>query len=802
MTRSKKRKLRQRRAMYASVPVVTAISAALAQAQAPAGLSLEEVVVTATKREESLQSVPLAITAFDTAKIDELHIQDFNDYAKLLPSVSFQSQAPGFSHILMRGVSSDANANHSGPQPTVGTYLDDQPITTIQGALDLHLYDISRIEALAGPQGTLYGASSEAGTIRIITNKPKLNVLEAAYNVEGNFVSHGGPGGTLEGFVNFPLGDAAALRVVGWGQHKGGYIDNILATRTFATQGGTVDNAAFAKKDFNDVDIYGGRAALKVDLNDSWTVTPVVMAQDTKTKGVFGYNPALGDLQTTRFSPDDSDDHFIDSALTIEGKISNFDITYTGAYLKRDTAVHTDYSDYTLAYQGSASYASLWVGPNGATINPIQQERNRGRYQMVSQELRFTSPKEYPVRVVGGLYYQRQQHQIESNFVIPGLDPKYAVTGWPDTWWLTEEMRVDRDQAAFAEVSYDLTSKITVTGGLRHFKYDNSLEGFTGYGLTNPLGIPNGPGQAAPTCTLPGVYGGPCLSFDKNTGGNGNTFKLNLNYKFDESKLVYATWSKGFRPGGINRVGTLGPYQADFLTNVELGWKTTFGGAFRWNGALFHENWTNFQFQFLGSNSLTRIANAAAAKIIGLESELSWAATQGLTLTAGFTLMDPQLKGNYCNRLNPDGSPMTTNPCLKPNANPLLPPTPYAPLAPDGQQLPSTSKFKGNLTARYLFPLGTWDGNVQGALLYQSQEYPDLRTKQRTALGVQPGFTTTDFSFGAEHNNYNLELFITNLFDVRGQIFRYSTCGSCSSVANYAVPTQPRTVGVRFGQKF
>jgi hypothetical protein len=185
-----------------------------------------------------------------------------------------------------------------------------------------------------------------------------------------------------------------------------------------------------------------------------------------------------------------------------------------------------------------------------------------------------------------------------------------------------------------------------------------------------------------------------------------------------------------------------------------------------------------------------------------LESDLSWAVSQDLTLTTGFTVMDPQLKGNYCNRLNPDGSPMTSNPCLKPNSNPALPPTPYAPLAPDGQQLPSTSKFKGNITARYLFPLGNWQGHVQGALVYQSQEWTDLRTKQRTAIGVQPGFATTDLAFGGEHDAYSLELFVTNAFDDRGQVFRENACGSCSSVANYAIPTQPRTVGVKFGQKF
>ena len=788
--------------MWAGVPLVTAISTALAQqAVEPAG-GLQEIVVTATKRAEPLQSVPLAVMALDSEQLDREHVQDFNDYAKLLPSVSVQAQAPGFQHALIRGVSSDSNANHSGPQPTVGTYLDDQPITTIQGALDLHLYDIARIEELSGPQGTLYGASSEAGTIRIITNRPELNRFSAAYDVDGNYVAHGALGGTVEGYVNLPLGNAAAVRLVGWRQHKAGYIDNIPATRTYADNGVTISNAPYAGKHYNDVDVTGGRAALKVDLNDNWTVTPVVVTQEEKTSGVFGYIPTLGDLNTERFAPDTSDDRFVDSALTVEGKISNFDIVYTGAYLKRDTTVQTDYSDYTLAYQGLTSYTSLWVGPNGSRIDPTQRERNRGHYEMVSSELRFTTPAEYPLRGVGGLFYQRQQHQIESNFVIPGVNPTYAVTGWPDTWWLTEEMRVDRDQAAFGELSYDLSSRFTLTGGLRHFKYDNSLEGFTGYGLDNPLGIPNGPGQAAPTCVTPGVYGGPCLSFAKSTADDGNTFKLNLNYKLDDDKLIYTTWSKGFRPGGINRVGTLPPYKADFLTNVELGWKTTFAHVLRWNAALFHENWTDFQFQFLGSNSLTRIANAAAARIVGFESELSWAATSNLTLSSAFTVVDPQLKGNYCNRLNPDGSPMTSNPCLKPNSNPALPPTPYAPLAPDGQQLPSTSKFKGNIGARYTFPLASWSAYTQGSLMYQSLEWADLRTRQRNEIGPQPAFATVDVSAGAGHDSYKLALYVTNALDRRGQIFRYSSCGSCSSVATYAVPTQPRTIGLKFSQDF
>jgi len=806
MTRSRKRKLSRVRARWAGVPLLTAISTALAQ-QAPqpqaaqSTARLREIIVTATKRAETLQTVPMAITALDGRKITQLHIQDFDDYAKLLPSVSFQAQAPGFEHPLIRGVSSDSNANHSGPQPTVGVYLDNQPITTIQGALDLHLYDIARIEELSGPQGTLYGASSEAGTIRIITNRPVLDELSAAYDLDGNYVAHGGPGGTVEGYVNLPIGHRAAVRLVAWKQHEAGYIDNVLATRNYAGNGVTISNASVAGSHYNDVDITGARAALRVDLDDSWTVTPVVIAQDEKTNGVFGYIPSLGDLKTERFTPDDSDDRFVDSALTIEGKIHDFDITYSGAYLKRDTHVHTDYSDYTLSYQSSPSYTSLWVGPGGSKIDPTQREINRGHYEMVSNELRFTTPASYPLRAVGGIFYQRQQHQIESDFVIPGIDPTYTVTGWPNTWWLTEEMRVDRDQAAYTQLSYDLTRRITVRAGIRHFIYENTLEGFTGYGPGNPLGMPNGPGESASTCVTPGVYGAPCLSFDQGTSGTGNTYKLNAEYKFDPSKLVYVTWSTGFRPGGVNRAGNLPAYQPDYLTNVELGWKMTFDKVFRWNGAIFHEDWRDFQFQFLGANSLTRIANAGAARILGLESQLEWAVTHKLMLGTGFTVMNPQLRGNYCDRLNADGSPMTSNPCYKPNPSGGSP-IPYAPLAPDGQQLPSTSKFKGNISARYDFPLGAWRGFAQGVLMYQSQEWADLRTKQRAQIGVQPGFSTLDLSFGGVRGDSRLTLYITNVFDNRGQIFRYTSCGGCYNVAAYAVPTQPRTVGIRFGQDF
>ena len=147
----------------------------------PGSAGIGEIIVTATKREERLQDVPVAIQAFSTEKLEELRVTKFDDYVKFLPNVSYQEAGPGFARIFMRGVSSGDNGNHSGPLPSVGMYLDEQPITTIQGPLDIHIYDIARVETLAGPQGTLYGASSQAGTIRIITNKPELGAFSASY---------------------------------------------------------------------------------------------------------------------------------------------------------------------------------------------------------------------------------------------------------------------------------------------------------------------------------------------------------------------------------------------------------------------------------------------------------------------------------------------------------------------------------------------------------------------------------------------------------------------------------------------
>jgi len=294
---------------------------------------IEVVVVTAEKRSEDLQSAPLAIQALPAQKLDQLHIADFSDYARYLPSVTYTvggagagNGGPGFANVSMRGVTSGNDGNHSGSLPTVGIYLDENPITTIGGALDVHVYDIARVEALSGPQGTLYGASSEAGTIRIITNRPDPSKFSAAFDANVNAVDHGSVGFGIEGYVNQPITDDIAIRLVGFEEHDAGFIDNVHNVLTYPTSGIVIDNAKLVKNDFNSVDSFGGRAALEIDLDDNWTITPAVIAQHTQSSGIFAYVPALGDLKVGHFFPEFAHDDWYLASLTVEGKLSNFDV--------------------------------------------------------------------------------------------------------------------------------------------------------------------------------------------------------------------------------------------------------------------------------------------------------------------------------------------------------------------------------------------------------------------------------------------------------------------------------------------
>lgn len=791
--------------------VTPAVAAAAgAAADTNGATSLSEVIVTAQKREENLQNVSMSVQAIDTKLLTQFNVTNFNDYSKLIPSLQYQSFGPDAAIIYMRGVADGGNGNHSGPQPSVATYLDELPITTIGGTLDVHVYDIARIEVLPGPQGTLYGSSSESGTLRIITNKPSTGALTGGLEAEGNWVDHGGEGYLVQGFVNVPVNDRLAVRLVAFDQHDAGYIDNVLGERAFVEgAGGVVDgiinNAKSVKSNFNSVDTFGGRLAAKFDLNDNWSIEPQVAAQDARIRGIFGYNPEVGYLQVNRFQPDSSHDRWYQAGLTINGKIGRYDITYAGGYFGRWIDSLSDYTDYSVAYDQCCGYGSYWVDQAGkALANPAQEIVGRDVFSKGSNELRIASPATDRLRFIAGLFQERQTHWIIQDYEIQGLAPDISVTGWPQTWWLTDQDRIDSDQAAFGEVSFDITPKLTILGGLRYYHYDNSLYGFYGFNDTSYSGTGEDKCALFPGQTFRNA---PCVNLNKVTSGSGETHKINLTYRIDDNKLVYFTYSTGYRPGGVNRNGDLGPYQADYLSNYEVGWKTSWlDRSLIWNGAVYDEEWSNFQFAYLGQFSLTVVQNAPSARILGVESSLQWRPTEHLTLSAAGAYNDAELTADFCT----DSNGNVVSPC---GVNPVL--------APKGERLPYTPKFNGNLTARYTFPVGDWEAHGQASVVYQTSRSPAVFTADIANLGQMPGFATVDFSFGAERGKTSLEVFVKNAFDSNGQLNRYTPCttsvcapgypggvGSngiaypATPAAVYVVPTQPLTIGIRLGRKF
>ena len=798
-------------------PADAADAAAAADASAAAGSELEEITVTAAKRSEDQQNVPISIQALSGKTLGDMNVQHFDDYAEQLTTVTFQQTEPGHANITMRGIASDSGGNPSGSLPTVGMYLDEQPITTIEGPIDVHMYDVARVEVLPGPQGTLYGASSEAGTIRVITNKPDPSGFSAGYDVQGNTIKNGTAGGIAEGFVNLPISSDAAARLVGWYERDSGYINNVFGTVT--ANGQTFNNAPFVANHFNPVETFGGRASLKFNLNDSWTVTPVVIAQSTRTQGIFGeeewkdlaVGPAIpDDLSVRRFAQDFSNDNWYDTALTVQGKVGNFDITYAGAFLKRDTHGASDYSDYEFFYQ---QYDKYWPANNGFVNFPSSW------FQQFNNELRITTPKDYPLRFVGGLYQMREMENIFNNIATPAnTRPQYEV-GYPDpisgyggTEYLLDEQRVNRDTAIFGEATWDITSKLSLLGGFRRFGYDNTLEGFYGFGPNafgttpppplypgGPPGPGGTPGQQTCLSTTPWHNSAPCENINANSSGSGWTPKVNLSYKLADQVLVYATYSKGFRPGGVNRTNAEPPYKADFLKNYEVGWKTTWlDNTLRFNGAMYYEQWTDFQFGFTGQYGIPLIANAGNAAVKGADTEIEWAAAKGLTLRLAATYTDSYLTQNYCGALNPNGSPIISNPCVVAGS------APFTPLAPEGTRLPETPKIKTTTSARYSFPLAGWEGHAEADLVYQTWVESALILQQAAALGEQPAYALTNLFFGAQKNGMSIELLVKNAFNRDASLYRYTECGTaiCGLGAVYNVIAPPRLIGIQFGQKF
>ncbi len=343
--------------------------------------TIEEVVVTARKKTESLQDVPLSVSALNEETLEERGINVFEDYLLQLPGVTAGGSGPGQSTIYIRGLASTTpnltTAGVAGLAPNVGFYLDEQPLAQPGRNLDVYAADINRIEVLAGPQGTLFGASSQAGVVRLITNKPKPGVFESNVEFETRFMPEGDTGTKAEFMTNIPISDSTTWRFVGYKDRRGGYIDQVPGTLDASSSGsfraaGTVrDNglpvsvdregrqggadlsgvimtptSALEEDNVNGTEYVGFRSTLAQDIGENFKATLVYAEQTIEADGVFFTDPGLGDLEIQRYSDDYIDDEYSNMSLTLEGSIGDLEVVYAGAYTDRETNQVVDYTDY------------------------------------------------------------------------------------------------------------------------------------------------------------------------------------------------------------------------------------------------------------------------------------------------------------------------------------------------------------------------------------------------------------------------------------------------------------------------
>ena len=348
--------------------------------------TVEEIVVTARKKSESLQDVPLSVSALRESDLEEKGVNVFEDYLLQLPGVTAGGSGPGQSTIYIRGLASTTpnltTAGVAGLAPNVSFYLDEQPLAQPGRNLDVYAADMARIEVLSGPQGTLFGASSQAGVVRMITNKPVMGESLSSIEVESRFTSGGDEGSKLEYMTNVPLGDRSALRFVAYRDRRGGYIDQVAGTLNASqsarfraagtvranglpvssSRGGfqagadlsgvTLTNAvAIEKENANPVTYEGFRASVAHEINDNWNALATVAKQTIDADGVFFVDPTLDDLEIQRYTDDTIEDEFENMSLTLEGSVGDLEVVYAGAYTDRVTDQNIDYTDYLFVGQ-------------------------------------------------------------------------------------------------------------------------------------------------------------------------------------------------------------------------------------------------------------------------------------------------------------------------------------------------------------------------------------------------------------------------------------------------------------------
>lgn len=787
----------QRRQLSRAIALACGTAAFGASAQQTV---LEEIIVSAQKRDQDVQSVPITINVLNNAQLTNLAVRKLEDYVTMLPNVSYIQLNPIRSEIYVRGISSGGNSELGGAS-NVAAYLDEQPVTTASTYLNPHIYDIARIEVLAGPQGTLFGANAQSGAIRIISNKPDPSHFSAGYDLEGNSIEHGDAGYVAEGFVNIPvMQDRAAVRLVGWYQRDAGYIDNVPITHTFRNgrirdtltdpadialaADITVDNAAAVENDFNEATTKGGRAALKIDLNDNWTATAMVLRQELDTQGVWDHDPSVGDLEVTRLLSESESDEFTQSSLTLTGKLGNTNLTYTGAYLDRHYLQDLDYSfysDYYISYSYVASYYSCYVSYFQACVDPRMPVTGNEKTTRWNHEIRLASSSDQRFRWLVGAFYEDSRWDSDLEFHIPaiasfshfdanGIRIDGAAVEGPDIYFTTD-VRKDTDETAFfGQLEYDFTDKLSGSVSARTFDGNSHVTGFTG------------------TVFFPGCCNDPTQdNVNFKSSDNDQVYRANLSYKPREDVMLFATYSEGYRPGGGNRsfTGPLPPtYKPDFLKSYEVGAKTTLlDGRLRLNGAVYFQNWDDFQLSQViqvapGQPFITLTSNIGGAESNGAEGDFTFRVSDHWELAGAASYNKAELTKDYWTdtRDQAAGEP---------------------PDASKGHDLPRVPEFKWNARLRYNAEMMGKSTYLQATYGYTGSSYNQFLTGFKETRQKQESYGIANLAWGLEGTSWSGELFVSNVSDKRAEIFINNNAWE-----NRVTTNRPRTIGLRFRQRF
>jgi iron complex outermembrane receptor protein len=823
---------------------------------------IQEITVTAQRRTENLQDVPITVQALTSETLTQLNVTTLDDFIKYLPNVTQASNGPGQSDIYMRGLSIGSAGSQSvgtnGQIPNVAVYLDDQSASLPGRNLDVYAADLERIEVLEGPQGTLFGSGAEAGVLRYITNKPKLDVTEAAVNAGYSYTAHGDPNSNLDAVLNLPLiPDTLAVRAVIYTDSRGGYINNLPATFTRSstdlgiaagnggvvpTNSATLSNTNLVANAINPVNYKGFRLTGLYKIDDDWNLLLAQSYQNMDAQGVFYEMPfasegttfgptgkpigsqPLPPLSVNLFNPSYDKDKFENTALTLNGRVGPLKLVYSGSYLVRNVEQVNDYTNYARGVYGyyyqCAGYSSKSAAAGTCyTPSSTWQESERNTHQ--SHEIRLSTPDDWRIRGVGGLYYEQFIIQDDTEFNYRSVPTCSAsidvgcfnnVQQWPGAYtigsggekgpttaFFDNIQRTIDQKAAFGSVDIGLIPKVlTLTAGTRYYRF-------------NEREIGGDVGSFYCKAFTPTTYFGPCQApygSDLNTQNpdsskySGFRSRANLSWNVTEDALAYYTWSQGFRPGGFNRgvtshvpvngideFFTPATYKPDSLTNNELGFKTLWlHRRLQFDGAVYQEDWKNAQVNFFdpqgGLGNLQFDTNGPNYRVRGVELQIIGKVTDGLTVQGSTSYNDTrQTNSPYL---------IDNNPLSPAFGQPILSvPNPYGPV---GSRLANAPLVQWNLRIRDEIPFGDYNGFWQ----IGAQHIGDSQSATGNVITYdQPGYTTYDASLGVAKGGWNVQLFGQNLTSVNA-----STGTNAGQFVEAETVVRPRVAGLRFGYKY